>query len=156
LKLARASGSAGPPAPVTPPMPPLLFAAKAGSLEAMKALVAAGANPKFKAKDGTTLALAAAYGGRLDAMKYALELDPDINAKATGGQSILHIALMNKLSPEPQDVILFLADKGAKLDARNDRGGAPADLANQSSPEPVRVFYVQLLKDRKVAPSTNH
>ena len=35
---------------------------------AMKALVEAGAKPDIKADDGTTLALAAAYGGNLAAM----------------------------------------------------------------------------------------
>ncbi len=32
------------------------------------------------------MALAAAYSGNLAAVKYALELDPDINATAQGGK----------------------------------------------------------------------
>ena len=126
-------------------------------MEAMKALVQAGARPDVKAADGTTLALAAAYGGHLDAMKYALELDPNLNAKADGGRSIMHMAVMNWTAPETQDVITFLADKGAVLNAPDDHKHTPADFLNRGqAPQELRVFYVQLLKDRKVEASTNH
>src|SRR6185312_14090263 len=110
-KLAVADGSVAPPKPREFATPPLVLAAEAGSIEAMKALVQAGARPDAKAADGTTVALAAAYGGHLDAMKYALELDPHLDAKTDGGKSIMHMAVSNWTAPESQEVITFLADK---------------------------------------------
>src|ERR1019366_4566213 len=56
---------------------PLLVAAKANRPEAMRALVAGGADAKLKAQDGTTLLMAAAGSGHVEAVKYAYELDPD-------------------------------------------------------------------------------
>ena len=60
----------------------------------MKALVDAGAKVSIKAPDGTTVALAAAGSGNLDAMKYALELDPDLTAIGPDGTQ--HHALRHR------------------------------------------------------------
>ena len=49
---------------------PLLVAAKANRPEAMRALVAGGADPKLKARDGTTLLMAAAGNGHVEAEAY--------------------------------------------------------------------------------------
>jgi ankyrin repeat protein len=145
-RLARADGSSGPPPPPPVSMPPLLYAAKAGSAEAMKTLVDAGAKPDLKAKDGTTVALAAAAGGNLAAMQYALQIDPNINAKADGGKGILHIAAANAGAPEGEAVIQYLVDKGAKLDAKDDRGRMPGD----SVPENKHEFFNALLKQHGI------
>jgi ankyrin repeat protein len=156
-KLAVADGSVAPPKPREYATPPLILAAQAGSIEAMKALVQAGARPDAKAADGTTLALAAAYGGHLDAMKYALELDPHLDAKTESGKSIMHMAVSNWTAPQTQEVITFLADKGAVLNAPDSHKQTPADFLNRGrAPQELRLFYVQLLKDRHVAASTNH
>jgi ankyrin repeat protein len=149
--LAAADGSSGPPKPPIVSMPPLLFAARAGSLDAMKALVEAGAKPDTKADDGTTLALAAAYGGNLAALKYALELDPDLTAITKNGRSIMHMAVMNTKAPEQQAVIQFLADKGATLDVKDQFHQTPGDFLNRGqSPETLRVFYIDLLKQHGI------
>ena len=53
---------------------PLMVAAKAGRLDAMKALVAGGADPKLKAQDGDcTLIMSAAGSGHVEVVKYAYE-----------------------------------------------------------------------------------
>jgi ankyrin repeat protein len=157
-KLAVADGSVAPPKPREFATPPLILAAQSGSLDAMKALVEAGAKPDGKAADGTTLALAAAHSGSLAAMKYALELDPHLDAKADGDKSIMHIAVANWTNLEDREqMILFLADKGAVLNAPDARKQTPADNLNRGqAPQELRQFYVQLLKDRNVAASTNH
>ncbi|MEI6569081.1 MAG: 3-hydroxyacyl-ACP dehydratase FabZ, partial [Verrucomicrobiota bacterium] len=105
--------------PPPSPTPPLLIAARAGSTEAMKVLIAAGAKPDAKAQDGLTLLLAAAGSGNLEALKYALTLVPDINALAQGGKSIMHMALANRTAPaaDTEAIITYLADKGTALGA---------------------------------------
>jgi ankyrin repeat protein len=143
-----------PPAPAA--TTPLLLAAHAGSVEAMKALVAAGAKTDFKAGDGLTVALAVAGSGNLDAVKYGLELDPNLNAKAQGGKSIMHMVLANRTATDNEAIVTYLADKGAILNAPDDRGGTPADFVNRVGPEKIRVFYIQFMKDRHVEASLNH
>jgi len=39
---------------------------------------------------------------------------------------------------------------------KDDRGNTPADFVNRVGPEKLRVFYIQFMKDRGVAASTNH
>ena len=132
------------------PTPPLLLAAQSGSKEAMQVLLEAGADPKAKAADGLTLALAAARGGNLEALKFALELDADIHALAQEGRSIMHMVVENRNSTEYEEVITYLADKGAALNMVDQRRVSPGSFVNRVGPEKLRVFYIQLLKDRKV------
>ena len=145
-----------PPPPA--PTPPLLIAARAGSIEAMKVLIAAGAKPDAKAEDGLTLPLAAAGSGNLEALKYALALVPDINALSQGGKSIMHMALANRTAPpaDTEAIVTYLADKGAALNIKDEHNIAPGDYINRVGPEEVRVFYKQMLKDRGVTASTAH
>ena len=154
-KLARADGSAGPPPPPPAATPALIFAAQAGSLDTMKVLVDAGAKPGIKAGDGTTLALAAAAGGNLAALKYAVTLDPDINAVGPGGKTIMHYAVAIKDPNAAIPIIQFLADKGAKLDVKDRTGNTPGDFINRGGQQDIRIFYVQLLKDHGIV-GTNH
>jgi ankyrin repeat protein len=144
--------------PPPSPTPPLLIAARAGSIDGMKALLAAGAKPDAKAQDGLTLALAAAGSGNLEALKFALTLDPNINALAQGGKSIMHMALANRAAPpdDTEAIVTYLADKGAPLAIKDEHNIAPGDYINRVGPEEVRVFYKKLLVDRGVKPSTTH
>ncbi|HKU65466.1 MAG TPA: ankyrin repeat domain-containing protein [Rhizomicrobium sp.] len=152
-KLKGAKYLVRPPAAATAP---LLLAAYAGSVPAMKALIEAGAKPDVKATDGLTLALAAAASGNLEAVKYALTLDPNINAIAQGGKSIMHMVVANRTATDYEAIITYLADKGAILNVPDERGVTPADFVNKVGPENIRVFYVQFMKDRGVAASLNH
>ena len=126
--------------------PPLLFAARAGAINAMKALVAAGAKTDIKAADGMNLTLAAAYSGNLDALKYALQINPDLGVKDTQGRGLMHMAVSNQEASEPEKVITFLVDKGVKLDVKDSRGRAPEDSVTDN----VRDFYAGLLKQHGV------
>jgi ankyrin repeat protein len=136
--------------PPAAPTPAILLAASSGSVEAMKVLIEAGADPKVKAADGLTLALASARGGSLEALKFALAIDPDIHARAQGGRSIMHMVVENRTSTEYEPMITFLADKGAELNVVDERRVSPGSFVNRVGPEKLRVFYIQLLKDRKV------
>src|SRR5260370_31978825 len=50
---------------------PLMVAARANHVGAMRALIAAGADPKLKAQDGSTLLIAAAGSGHVEPVQYA-------------------------------------------------------------------------------------
>ena len=127
--------------------PPLLFAAKAGAVNAMKALVTAGAKTDIKAADGMTLTMAAAYSGNLAALQYALQINPDLTVKDAQGRGLMHMAVSNPEASEPEKVIAYLVAKDVKLDAKDSRGRMPADSVTDN----VRDFYAGLLKQHGVA-----
>ncbi|MHB8654650.1 MAG: ankyrin repeat domain-containing protein [Terriglobia bacterium] len=109
---------------------PLMLAAKGDHVDVMRALVAAGADPKVKAQDGTTVLSAAAGSGHLDAVQYAYELNPDVKAASSlTGATLMHAAVLGTLAVSTQDqicaVINFLAAHGAPLDETDVRGRTP-------------------------------
>jgi ankyrin repeat protein len=113
---------------------PLLLAAKADRVDVMRALVAGGADASLKAQDGSTLLMAAAGSGRLDAVQYAWELDPHADAVTTAGDTVVHAAV-SPAGPKPDEtemckVIDFLAEKGAPLDVKDARGRTPINVAD--------------------------
>jgi len=125
---------------------PLMMAARGNHEETMRALVAAGADPALRAQDGTGVLMAAASGAKVSTVKYAYELDPDINVVAAGsGNTLMHAAvgLVGRTQPEVVEVVQFLADRGAKLDELNAAGRTPIALAE---PLPVDQAIDRLLK----------
>jgi ankyrin repeat protein len=114
---------------------PLMFAAKADHVEVMRALIAAGADAKARAQDGTTVLTAAAGSGHLDAVQYAYELNPDVTVVSTiTGATLMHAAVLGTSAMATQDqiceVIRFLASHGAPLDELDSRGRTPIFYAN--------------------------
>ena len=110
-----------------------MMAARGDHLETMRALVAGGADPLIRAQDGTNLLMAAASGGKLATVKYAYELDPNVDVVTTGsGNTIMHVAvgLAGRTQPEVVEVMQFLADHGAKLDEMNAANRTPISLAD--------------------------
>jgi len=126
-----------------------MFAAEAGSAPAMKALVEAGAKVSIKAPDDTTVALLAAGSGNVDAMKYVLELDPDLTAIGPNHRSIMHYAIANKNPDTAIPMLQYLADPDAK-------GDTPGDFINRGGQQDIRIFYIQLLKDHGIVSKHDH
>jgi uncharacterized protein len=112
---------------------PVMLAARGNHVDVMHALIAAGADPKLKAQDGTTLLMAAAGSGHIEAVQYAYELVPDVAAVTTSKQTVIHTALVGTLqNSTPEDicaVIQFLAEKGADLTAADATGKTALTLA---------------------------
>jgi ankyrin repeat protein len=118
-----------------------LRAAKAGDLPAMKLLLAHGADPLLgPTRSGITPLMAAAGLGTaeedttgrqktqaqaIEAIQLLLDLGIDVNAQANDGQTAVHGAAMQGYD----DVIRFLATKGAKLDTPDKDGFTPLDVA---------------------------
>ena len=137
---------------------PLMLAARGNHAEVMHALVDAGADPKFKAQDGSTLLIAAASSGHVEAVKYAFELNPDIKAIANTKSTPMHAAVTGTLqtsSPaEICKVVQFLADKGADLDALDANGRTPMGIADTIPIDAVVDLFVKLIRASGAEPRT--
>jgi len=120
---------------------PFWRAAQGTDVPAMRVLVAGGADPKIPSTAGTTPLMVAAglgYAGNfsqnlpdswLAAVTYCLELGLDINAADNQGYTALHGAAYRG----DNELVKFLVDKGARLDARTKRGWSVTDMANAPS-----------------------
>jgi ankyrin repeat protein len=117
---------------------PVQRAALAGDTAAMRLLIEKGADPNLKSAAGTTALLAAAGAGwvlnqtyvesdekALEAVKLAVEKGADVNAATSVGMTAMHIAARRGLT----DIVAFLAENGAKADAKDTQGRTPLDYA---------------------------
>jgi len=118
-----------------------LRAAKAGDLPAMQLLLERGADPTLApTRNGISPLMAAAGLGTseedttgrqktqaqaIEAIQLLLDRGLDINAKANDGQTAVHGAALQGYD----DVIRFLASKGAALDTPDKDGFTPVDVA---------------------------
>jgi ankyrin repeat protein len=119
------------------------LAAKRVDVEAMKALVAAGADAKIPSADGTTPLMVAAglamwYVGEdggsmagheheaIEAVKMCVELGNDVNARNIYGETPLHGGAFRGVN----EIVEYLVEKGAVLDARDSRGWTPFTIAS--------------------------
>lgn len=130
----------GVPPPPVPPTPPLLVAARSGQVEAMKMLVAAGANKAFIANNGTNVVLAAARGHSAAALDYALSLAPDANLADGKGETPLHLVLGGGFHPELEAMLRILAAHGARADIPDKQGLTAVQVA-ESGLATVRAAY---------------
>lgn len=133
---------------------PLWRAAQSSDIDTIRLLVSYKADPKLATKNGDTPLMAAAGVGwaanwsvnapvpALDAVKYLLELGNDVNAVDSRGYTALHGAAYIG----NDEMVIYLVEKGAKVDARTKAGDSPADMANgptrfgQPHPETVALL----------------
>jgi ankyrin repeat protein len=149
---------------------PLIRAAKAGDLTAMKLLLEKGADAGLTTRNGVNALMAAAGVGTkeedttgrrktqadaIEAIRLCLEAGVDINAADSRGQTALHGAAFWGLN----DVVQFLAEKGARLDAKDRQGRTALDAAkgltggvgfdgNSSVPRPATAELLEKLQSR--------
>jgi ankyrin repeat protein len=117
---------------------PFWRAAMSSDVEAMRVLVAGGADPNLATDSGVTpLMVAAGIGWTgnftqnasdsfLAAVKYCLELGADVNAADTRKG---YTALQGAASRGDVEMVRYLVEKGARVDAVNKDGNSPADMA---------------------------
>ena len=117
---------------------PFVAAALAADLDVMRLLLDAGADPSVTTFDGTTALMAAAGvnwvvaqtyddgpAARLAAVRLCVDQGLDVNAVNAMGLTALHGAA-NRGS---DDIIRFLAEKGARLDAKDKENRTPLNWA---------------------------
>lgn len=113
-------------------------AAMSSDVEAMRILVAGGADPNLANDSGVTPLMVAAgigWAGNftqnapdswMEALQYCLELGADVNAvDKRKGFTALHGAA----SRGDSEMVQYLVDHGAKVDVINKDGNSPADMA---------------------------
>jgi len=133
---------------------PFWRAAQSSDTAAMHLLMDYKADPKIPIKSGDTPLMAAAGIGwaanwsvnapvpLIDAVKYCVELGNDVNAADNRGYTALHGAAYLG----DNDMINYLVQKGAKVDAKSKAGDSAADMANgptrfgQPHPESVALL----------------
>jgi len=112
---------------------PLMRTAKAGNTALMGLLLDKGADPNRAMKSGTTaLMVSVNRQGRLSgpmattiaAATLLLERGADVNAVNANGDTALHIAVS-----KGDELVKFLVEKGAKLDAKDKFNRTPLDVA---------------------------
>jgi ankyrin repeat protein len=126
----------------------LHVAARARHEDAIRALVAGGADPLLNAQGGTTLLMAAASGSSVGVVKYVYDqLDKRVDAVTDTGSTVMHAAVVGTLGVYTQteicDVIRFLANSGAKADEKDSSGRTPLQIASRAPVPKEQV--VQLL-----------
>jgi ankyrin repeat protein len=143
---------------------PLMRAARNGDHEAMKILLAAGADPTLAQPNGTTVLMlgsgvgrglgvfAKDYGteaGLLEGVKLLLEKKVNVNAANNNGLTALHYAAQAGLDT----VVAELAKAGATLDVKDKNGRTPVDVAlgvggrgRAGGPPPVHTSTAELIK----------
>lgn len=113
---------------------PLLLAAKFDRVDVMRVLIEAGADTTLKAQDGTTLFLAAAGSGHVEAAKYAHEFDKDVKAVDSAGFTAMHESVngTGRLATQPEltELVQYLADIGVPLDEVDSRGRTPIQVGD--------------------------
>ena len=102
---------------------------------AMRALLAAGADPNINTESGLTLLHPAANA---QTVKLALQAGLDIHARARNGQTPLHVASRWGHA----DTILALLEAGARTDMRDNNGRTAFDLATRNS----RIKHTSILQ----------
>jgi ankyrin repeat protein len=107
---------------------PLLFAAQDGDVESAKLLIAAGADIKEPAPDGSSPLVIAAHAGQSDVGAALLDAGADPN-DARAGYTALHIAATAGDLP----LVKALLDHGADPNARQLKGTPTKRMANGHS-----------------------
>ncbi len=123
---------------------PFMRAAKSSDLPVMRLLLEYGADPLITEKNHTTAMMLAAGQGWRDgnaaiptrdrgtaddakvAMQMLLDRGADINAANDAGDTAMHAAAFRG----SEDIIMFLAEKGANLRAKDKQGRTPLDTAS--------------------------
>ena len=134
---------------------PLWLAARGPDPDAMRVLLAAGADPLVKTDAQVTLLMSAAgidyrQGPRekletevLEAVTLALELGADVAATDAEGNTALHGAAIRGVN----STVRLLLERGAKIDAKNDWGRMPIDIAEDASDARSQPETAALLRE---------
>lgn len=139
---------------------PFLLASLSGDVQTMRLLLEYGADPQIPTFDGTTPLMAAAginwvvnqtytqWDTLLEAVQLCYELGMDVNAVNSMGLT----AVMGAANRGSDDMIRFLVEKGARLDAIDNEGRTPMNWAegvflatHAPEPKPTAIALIEEL-----------
>ncbi|XP_058824027.1 uncharacterized protein LOC131684839 [Topomyia yanbarensis] len=128
---------------------PLHFAARAGHIEIVNALLTKGANVDATRNDSWTPLHFAVLNGHTEVVKTLLTRGVPIDVTTNGGFTSLHVAAQNGLT----EVVNTLLTKGAKVDATQIDGWTPLHVAALNGH--TEVVYTLLTNCASVDAVTN-
>jgi ankyrin repeat protein len=103
-----------------------MYSSVSGYVDAVRTLIAAGADVNVRTKAGTTALMRASEDGGIDAVRALIAAGADVNAKDKLGWTPLIFAVSRVPNPE---VIRALLNAGADRRAKTDMGKTAFDLA---------------------------
>ena len=121
---------------------PLMFAARAGNLEAMELLLAKKADPLAVAGSGAVALMGAAASRNAEAVKLLLEHGAGVNAKTKRNGT----AISGAASRGAEDVVKLLLEEGAEVNIRDYQGHSPLLFAAMS--ESMSAATVRMLLEK--------
>ena len=125
---------------------PLMYAAAYGSLDAMQALISAGADVNAKnAFDATALLWSA---NDLAKVRLLVSKGADVNARSKQGRTPLIVAASQDGG---SDIVKFLLEKGADISARDGAGTTPLVAATEANDTATVRLLLQKGADVKAA-----
>ncbi|NLJ76136.1 MAG: hypothetical protein GX325_02615 [Peptococcaceae bacterium] len=120
-------------------MTPLIHAAFFGHLHVVKELLDLGADVNLRGKGGVTVLMAALQNvANGDIARMLVEGGADVNAGDEQGLT----PLMAAIYTDSKEMTLYLLEKGAKIDVKNDKGWTALDLAKQKgNRQLIRILH---------------
>jgi ankyrin repeat protein len=132
---------------------PLFLAAAVGNYDAVRALVAGGADPFMKTDEGTAPLQVATWGGNpynrdwtedekknlFETTRILVELGADVNATGEHKWTALHGAAYKAVD----SVVEYLVQHGAKIDVFDEWGQTPLSIANAVITVAIKDYYYQ-------------
>jgi ankyrin repeat protein len=134
-------------------MSALMFAARDGSIEAARVLLAAGAEVDFTDPDGSTPLLVALMNGHWDVAKVLIESGADVNQWDWWGQSPLYMAVDMNTLPAGARIELPTMDYATGMDIIN---LLLAKGANPNAQLKLRPPYRNVSQDRLADPAIDY
>ena len=124
---------------------PFLTAAQTGNVEMMRALIALGADPAAQTNEGAGAVLLATRSRELEAVQMVVELGLDVNLCPTDRPSALHTAVR----VGADEIVEYLAARGADFAARDHQGRTPLEEAEFEAPTHTIELMRRLTAERR-------
>ena len=120
--------------------PPLCLAAASGNLDAVKLLLAHGADINGRTFGNRTPLACASTGGSPALVRYLLERGADVSAKSASGWTPLMYAARDNKNPE---IIAALLQAGSEVNAKNAKGEDALAIARKANNSIVVAALIQ-------------